>query len=290
MLVIFQSPYCFAIGCPGVLSLGEWTPHVRTRFHESDPTLGLAGFPLQGYHLLGPRFPSRSSFRRLIRVRSPLLTESLLLSFPVPTEMFHFGTFALAPYAFRYKYPCGWVSPFRDPKIAAWLPAPLGLSQVPTSFIASGHQDIHHVPLFAWPHQPHAVPAGSTSGTCVPSINPSFTTRVGAPRTKFRFFAALRTRIGVDCLCIRRPPRSARSDRPCRNPFELRQERRTGRRRTSADNNFTYGIRLSLSDLPICGIYPLVSVGRPFRAVRLVLPPFREAGGRIGRLWRQSSV
>ena len=29
----------------------------------------------------------------LIRVRSPLLTESLLLSFPVGTEMFHFPTF-----------------------------------------------------------------------------------------------------------------------------------------------------------------------------------------------------
>ena len=31
----------------------------------------------------------------------------------------------------------GRVSPFGDPRIKAWLPAPLGLSQVPTSFIAS---------------------------------------------------------------------------------------------------------------------------------------------------------
>ena len=31
----------------------------------------------------------------LFRVRSPLLTESLLFSFPVSTEMFHFPTFPL---------------------------------------------------------------------------------------------------------------------------------------------------------------------------------------------------
>ena len=31
---------------------------------------------------------------RLFRVRSPLLTESMALSVPVLTEMFHFGTLA----------------------------------------------------------------------------------------------------------------------------------------------------------------------------------------------------
>ena len=69
--------------------------------------------------------------------------------------MFHFSTFALYLYAFKVKYPCGWVAPFRDPEIAAWLPAPSGLSQVPTSFIASRHQDIHRVPL-SLGHQPDA--------------------------------------------------------------------------------------------------------------------------------------
>ena len=85
----------------------------------------------------------------LIRVRSPLLTESLLLPFPVGTEMFQFPTFAFYVYAFNVKYPCGWVAPFGDPRIAAWLPAPRGLSQVPTSFIASERQDIHRAPLLA---------------------------------------------------------------------------------------------------------------------------------------------
>jgi hypothetical protein len=38
-----------------------------------------------------------------IRFRSPLLTESLLFSLPVGTEMFHFPTFPLLPYVFRQK-------------------------------------------------------------------------------------------------------------------------------------------------------------------------------------------
>ena len=34
VLFIIQSPYWFTIGRPGVLSLGGWTPHVHTEFHE----------------------------------------------------------------------------------------------------------------------------------------------------------------------------------------------------------------------------------------------------------------
>ena len=37
----------------------------------------------------------------LLRVRSPLLAESLLISSPRGTEMFHFPRFASAPYVFR---------------------------------------------------------------------------------------------------------------------------------------------------------------------------------------------
>ncbi len=61
--------------------------------------------------------------------------------------MFHFSTFAPYPYAFRIRYPCGWVAPFGNPRITALLPAPLGLSQVHASFIASQCQDIHRAPL-----------------------------------------------------------------------------------------------------------------------------------------------
>ena len=38
----------------------------------------------------------------LVRVRSPLLTESRLMSFPPGTEMFQFPGFALITYVFSY--------------------------------------------------------------------------------------------------------------------------------------------------------------------------------------------
>ena len=41
----------------------------------------------------------------LIPVRSPLLGESRLLSFPLGTEMVHFPRFASPPYGFRWRYP-----------------------------------------------------------------------------------------------------------------------------------------------------------------------------------------
>ena len=114
----------------------------RARVYSSPHQL-----PVTGLSPSSARHSNASSFRWLIRVRSPLLTESLLLSFPVGTKMFQFPTFALHTYTFNVKYPFGWVAPFRHLEITARLPAPSSFSQVPTSFIASRHQDIHHVPL-----------------------------------------------------------------------------------------------------------------------------------------------
>ncbi len=71
---------------------------------------------LQDCHLLWIDFPDDSRVTQsvmlmsiprsedrfgLFRFRSPLLTESLLLSFPLVTEMFQFARFAPSPYAFR---------------------------------------------------------------------------------------------------------------------------------------------------------------------------------------------
>src|SRR5689334_11848969 len=42
------------------------------------------------------------------------------------------------------------VSLFGNPRITAWLPAPRGLSQAPTSFIGSWCQGIHRAPLSTW--------------------------------------------------------------------------------------------------------------------------------------------
>src|SRR5690606_1115942 len=84
----------------------------------------------------------------LFRFRSTLLPESLLRSFPLLTEMFQFGRFAPTALCIQAAVTQkGRVSPFGDPRITARLPAPLGLSQAPTSFIASQRQDIHRLPL-----------------------------------------------------------------------------------------------------------------------------------------------
>ena len=91
----------------------------------------------------------------LIRFRSPLLTESRLLSLPVGTEMFHFPTFpplALYIQARVTGLASSRVSPFGNPRITVWLSTPRGLSQIPTSFFGSWCQGIHRVPLKTWLH------------------------------------------------------------------------------------------------------------------------------------------
>ena len=86
----------------------------------------------------------------LIRFRSPLLTESRLLSLPVGTEMFHFPTFplpALCVQAGVAGLASNRVSPFGNPRITVWLSTPRGLSQIPTSFFGSRCQGIHRLLL-----------------------------------------------------------------------------------------------------------------------------------------------
>src|SRR6185312_9692767 len=92
----------------------------------------------------------------LFRFRSPLLTESRLLSLPVGNEMFHFPAFpphALCVQAWVTGHDSCRVSPFGNPRINARLTAPRGLSQPPTSFFGSWCQGIHRAPLLAWLQQ-----------------------------------------------------------------------------------------------------------------------------------------
>src|SRR6266851_2253344 len=83
---------------------------------------------------------------RLIRFRSPLLTESRFLSFPRGNEMFQFPPFAMHTYGFS-------VHRFGHSGINARLTAPPDLSQSSTPFVACRRQDIPHMPLVAWPHR-----------------------------------------------------------------------------------------------------------------------------------------
>ena len=67
-------------------------------------------FRIQGYHLLWPEFPDCSTSTHpitttgLVPVRSPLLRESRLISFPPATEMFQFAGFASNTYGFSAGY------------------------------------------------------------------------------------------------------------------------------------------------------------------------------------------
>jgi hypothetical protein len=103
----------------------------------------------------------------LFRFRSPLLTESRLLSLPVGTEMFHFPTFPPRTLCVQVRVTgpdsCR-VSPFGHPRITARLAAPRGLSQPPTSFFGSWCQGIHRAPLITWP-QRCSRPLCSSQGT-----------------------------------------------------------------------------------------------------------------------------
>ena len=67
-----------------------------------------SGLPVRGYHPLWPDFPDGSGYvdviTGLVRVRSPLLTESRLMSFPPGTEMFQFPGFASVTYVFSAGY------------------------------------------------------------------------------------------------------------------------------------------------------------------------------------------
>jgi len=90
-------------------------------------------------------FPDESEKFGLIRFRSPLLTESRLLSFPPGSEMFQFPGLAATTYGFSRGL-------FGNPGIKARLTASPGFSQSSTPFIAFWRQDIPHMPLVAWPH------------------------------------------------------------------------------------------------------------------------------------------
>ena len=161
-------------------------PVDSSRVSRAPPYSGYASSPdcfrLRGYHALWPDFPDCSATAPLCNfppgrqprpggpttpatqrlpaiardrfslfpVRSPLLGESLLLSLPAGTEMFHFPALPHPALCVQAGVTASYgrrVSPFGHPRITVWLPTPRGLSQAPTSFIGSWCQGIHRVLL-----------------------------------------------------------------------------------------------------------------------------------------------
>ncbi len=100
----------------------------------------------------GPTTPPASRWFGLFRFRSPLLTESLSLSFPPVTEMFHFTGYRvyLPIYSGGNVPPLrGTGYPIRKSPGQSVLAALRSLSQLITSFIACWHQGIHCMLLVA---------------------------------------------------------------------------------------------------------------------------------------------
>jgi hypothetical protein len=111
VLFTFPSRYLFTIGRQLVFSLTRWSAQIHTRLHlyrvtqefpRRGQVFGYGPFTLFGaiFHSLhltitlpyrAPTTPGASPRFGLFRFRSPLLTESLSLSFPPLTEMFHFS-------------------------------------------------------------------------------------------------------------------------------------------------------------------------------------------------------
>ena len=129
VLFTFPSRYLFTIGRQVVFSLGRWSSQVPTGFLGSRSTqvpherhsrfayraITFYGGPFQALRLrlclvtlwssrhcsgmaLQPRMCNAGRLTHirfgLVRVRSPLLAESRLISFPKGTEMFHFPSLA----------------------------------------------------------------------------------------------------------------------------------------------------------------------------------------------------
>ena len=130
VLFAFPSRYCCTIGSNGVFSLGSWSTRIPAGFPVSrrtqEPPRGvnsvprtgispsLSGFPkpfryavvfskLRPFRAGGPTTPGpalKLGRFRLLRFRSPLLSESLLISVPGVLRWFSSPSFASANYVF----------------------------------------------------------------------------------------------------------------------------------------------------------------------------------------------
>ncbi len=137
------------------------------------PALLLSGsvpcnrFHIQGYHLLWPSFPPRfvnyrTIARRLLRFRSPLLSESRLMSFPRATEMFQFARFASCNYEFIAEY--------------LTVGFPIRKSPDHSSFASSPR-------LIADYHVLHRLSSPKASTTCSCSLDPITLTSLARPKS-----------------------------------------------------------------------------------------------------------
>ena len=115
------------------------------------------GFPYGAVTRCGAPFQTlpvpKTTATGLFRVRSPLLTESRLMSVPPATEMFQFAGFASCTYEFSTGYPCGWVAPFGDPGITDRSHLPRAFRSVPRPSSPLSAKASTRCPCFALDHR-----------------------------------------------------------------------------------------------------------------------------------------
>ena len=136
MLFTFPSRYWFAIGLSGVFSLAGWSRRIHAGFLVPRATQDTATLH-QGSctQLSCGLFP----------VRSPLLGESLLFSFPAGTKMFQFPALAsIADGCHPFRMTGCPIRRSADQRLCA---PPRGFSQLVTSFIASESLGIRRAPF-----------------------------------------------------------------------------------------------------------------------------------------------
>ena len=147
VLFTFPSRYWFTIGLSGVSSLTRWCWQLQTEFLRFRPTrLHLYNlFVYRTVTSLGHTFQyvQLKLYRLygLVRVRSPLLAESLLISFPTGTQMFQFPAFAINQVFNLMGCPIRTSTDYRS------FAPPRSFSQLTTSFVASESLGIRHTPL-----------------------------------------------------------------------------------------------------------------------------------------------
>ena len=136
-----------------VFSLGSWSTRIPTGFlvprRTQDSAALPSSFQIRGFHPLWQAFPKPFSYHdskviavlqprsferfRLLRFRSPLLSESLLISFPGVLRWFSSPSPASAPYIFRcgYRDRSRWVTPFGYRRILGCVLLPAAFRSLP---------------------------------------------------------------------------------------------------------------------------------------------------------------
>ena len=167
VLFTFPSRYWSTIAHQGVFSLSRWSSILPSGFLVSRRTQGLPRLPprlrIREFHPLRCAFPCASPvmsnrlYRHpynpiirwfgLLRFRSPLLTESFLLSFPAGTEMFQFPAYRLDSSSMSSSWMTG--SPIRTSTGPCMLTARRRVSPFAASFFASWWPGIRHTLFFA---------------------------------------------------------------------------------------------------------------------------------------------